>query len=96
MRVKAALAVAKKRGKKLGAHNSKVKGKGGKARRAKALALARALVPKTKGLVKRGNGARKVCASLNSDAKALATNGSKFYLSKVQRILKNQKLLKLL
>ena len=95
-RVKAALVVARRRGKKLGTHNPKVKGKGAKAMKNKALNLARLLINVTKPLKKRGYGARRVQTKLNETPKAVQANGGIFYLSKVQRVLANQMKLKLL
>ena len=95
-RVKAALNVAKKRGKKLGTHNPKVKGKGAKATRQQAKNLAKALLKFTKKLAKHGEGPRKICKKLNANPEACAVIGRKFHVSRVQRILSNQRLMKLL
>ena len=95
-RVRKALAVAKRRGKKLGSHNKKVKGKGAKAMHNKAMDLARRLAKHTKPLVKKSFGARRVKGALNLLPMAVEANGKKFHLSKVQRLLQNQKKLKLI
>ena len=95
-RVKSALAVAKRRGKKLGTRNKKVKGKGAKARRQQALALARDLAKFVIPSMKAGRGPRKICAELNSSIAALAINDDdKFHVSKVQRILANLREMKI-
>ena len=96
-RVKVALQVAKKRGKKLGTRNKKVKGKGAKARRNNALQPSRDLLPFVKKWHDKGFGKKSIRDKLNNNAKALALNGgSTFYLTKVQRIIANQTMLKLL
>lgn len=86
--MKRALQVAKKRGKKLGTHNNKVKGKGAKARKkavqGQAMKLAR-IIRKQSRL---GHGAKVTQKCLNEDRKAVELNRGKYYhLSKVQRLI---------
>ena len=95
-RVRKALAVAKTRGKKLGTHHPRVTGKGAAARKTNALNLARDLIKYTKRKRTAGHGAIKIRDHLNTIAHAVKLNGGKFWLSKVQRILANQAILKLL
>ena len=94
-RVRRALVVAKRRGKKLGTHHGKVKGRGTKAIRKKALDLARRVAKHTKPLKKKGWGARRTTSRLNELPAAVKANGNTFHVSKVQRLLANQKLLAL-
>jgi len=81
--VRKALVVARCRGKKLGTHNPKVKGKGARAVRNKALELARTLAKHVRPLKKKGCGAKRIRDKLNMLPTAVRINGGRFYKSKV-------------
>ena len=92
-----ALQVAKARGKKLGTQNRKVKGKGAKARRQQAEALAVKLCCVIKPLWAAGYGGKSMTKFLNRSSKAVKLNNDQpFHLSKVQRLYKTLLRLKLL
>ena len=86
-RVRASLQVAKKRGKKLGTHNMKVKGKSAKAQKKKAKATARALKDKVNKLMKQGHGRKYVMEELNADVQARAVHGKAFTMPTTQRLM---------
>ena len=94
-RARRALVVAKRRGKKLGTHHRKAKGRGTNAIRKKALDLARRLAKHSTPLKKKSWGARQITSKLNELPAAVKANGKTFHVSKVQRLLANQKLLAL-
>ena len=85
--VKAALEVAKSRGKRLGAHNPKVKGRASKTQHERAMSKAKMLKSRLQKIRKEGLGRQHIIARLNSDHRAAAINGKAFTLANTQRIL---------